>query len=281
MKAFLKKHKKRLMIDFAIVLVLAAMIIDSSCRIVKSEYTVSSDNLPRSFDGFTVAQLSDIHGHMFGKNGHRLVEKLEAASPDIIVISGDLADEDTEDFGEMEAFLSALVEIAPTYYVSGNHEFWADCLGELEEIFENSGVSYLKNEYVFIERSGDKIALLGVEDPNGPKGMIKPTELVEQLEQKEGESFRLLLGHRNDWREKYPDLDVDVIFSGHAHGGIVRLPFVGGVLGTNMNLFPEDVDGALESGRYTLIVSRGLGNSVPIPRFLNNPELVIVKMKSE
>ena len=269
------------MIDFAIVLVLAAMIIDSSCRIVKSEYTVASENLPQSFDGFTVAQLSDIHGHMFGKNGHRLVEKLEAESPDIIVISGDLADEDTEDFGEMEAFLSALTEIAPTYYVSGNHEWWARCLDELEEIFDETGVRYLKNEYVLIERSGEQIALLGAEDPNGPASMIKPTELVEQLEQNEGESFRLLLGHRNDWREKYPELDVDLIFSGHAHGGIVRLPFVGGVLGTNLNLFPDDVEGALESGRYTLIVSRGLGNSVPIPRFLNNPELVIVKLESE
>ncbi|MBR5491079.1 MAG: metallophosphoesterase [Oscillospiraceae bacterium] len=277
----MKKHKKRLLIDLAIVLALAAMIIDSSCRIVKSEYTVSSENLPQSFDGFTVAQLSDIHGRMFGKNGQRLIEKIENERPDIIVISGDLADENTENFDEMEAFLSALVEIAPTYYVSGNHEWWARCLDELEEIFEDSGVKYLKNEYVFIERSGEKIALLGAEDPNGPATMIKPPELVEMLEENEGESFRMLIGHRNDWREKYPRLDVDVIFSGHAHGGIVRLPFLGGVLGTNMNLFPDDVDGALESGRYTLIVSRGLGNSVPIPRFLNNPELVIVKMESE
>ncbi len=277
----MKKHRKRIIIDLVIVLAVALLLLDSSCRIVTSEYTVSSPALPESFEGFTIVQLSDIHGRIFGKDSAGLVKKTAAQEPDIIVISGDMADENMEDLSEMESLLGQLREIAPVYYVSGNHEWWAGWLPELEEIFARQDVRYLKNEYVMLERGGESVALLGVEDPNGPAGMIKPPELVEALESEKGESFRILLGHRNYWRDTYPELDVDLIFCGHAHGGIVRLPFIGGLVGTNFDIFPDDVDGAVESGRYTMIVSRGLGNSVPVPRFLNNPELVVVKLESE
>lgn len=275
----MKKYRKRIIIDLVIVAVLAALLIDSSSRIVTSSYTVSSDNLPESFKGFKIVQLSDIHGHIFGKDSAGLVEKTAAQNPDIIAITGDMADENTENFAELESLLSQLREIAPVYYVSGNHEWWARCIPTLEEIFARQDVRYLQNEYVMLERGGESIALIGVEDPNGPAGMTKPPELVAALEEAEGEGFRVLLGHRNYWRETYPELEVDLIFCGHAHGGIVRLPFVGGVLGTEMSLFPDDVDGTVESGRYTLVISRGLGNSVPIPRFLNNPELVAVTLE--
>lgn len=278
----MKKYRKRIIIDLVIVLILALMLIDSSARIVTSEYTLSSEKLPQSFGDFTIVQLSDIHGHIFGTDSARLVKKTAAQEPDIIVISGDMVDENTEDLSEIESLLGQLREIAPVYYVSGNHEWWAGCLPELEEIFSRQDVRYLRNEYVMLEsEQGESIALLGVEDPNGPADMIKPPELVEKLENEVGEGFRVLLGHRNYWRESYPELDVDLIFCGHAHGGIIRLPFLGGVVGTDFDLFPDDVDGAVESGRYTVVISRGLGNSVPVPRFLNNPELVVVKLKSE
>lgn len=281
MKSFLIKHRKRLIIDFVIVAVVALMLIDSSCRIVVSEYEISSSNLPKSFEGYTVVQLSDLHGRILGRDSSRLVKKTALQQPDIIVITGDMADENTKDFSQIESLLAQLREIAPVYYVSGNHEWWAECLDELGEIFARQDVRYLRNEYVMLERSGESIALIGVEDPNGPYDMIKPPALLEKLEEEQGEGFRLLLGHRNNWREAYPELDADIVFCGHAHGGIVRLPFVGGVLGTDISLFPDDVDGTVRVGRYTLVISRGLGNSVPVPRFLNNPELVKVILKSE
>lgn len=277
----MKKYRKGIIICLVIVLLIVLLVLDSGCRMVTSEYTVSSHNLPGSFEGFTIVQLSDLHGRIFGKDSARLVKKTAARKPDIIVITGDMVDENTGDLTEIESLLRQLRDIAPVYYVSGNHEWWAGCLPELETVFARQEVRYLKNEYVLLEQGGEAIALLGVEDPNGPAAMAKPTELVEALEAEEGEGFRVLLGHRNYWREAYPELDVDLIFCGHAHGGIVRLPFLGGLVGSNFDLFPKDVDGTAESGRYTMVVSRGLGNSVPVPRFLNNPELVVVKLKSE
>lgn len=277
----MKKYRKRIIMCLAIILLLGLLVLDSGCRIVSSEYEVSSPNLPESFEDFTIVQLSDLHGRIFGKDSARLVRLAADQEPDIIVITGDMADENTGDFAGIESLLSQLGDIAPVYYVSGNHEWWARCLPELESIFARQNVRYLKNEYVMLEREGESIALLGAEDPNGPANMISPPELVETLETEQGEGFRVLLGHRNYWRDNYPELDVDLIFCGHAHGGIVRIPFAGGLVGTNFELFPDDVEGAVESGRYTMIVSRGLGNSVPVPRFFNNPELVAVKLKSE
>ena len=269
-----------IIIILVLALVLAAMLADSAWRIVVTEYSVRSEKLPESFDGFTVVQLSDLHGAEFGKGNARLIEKTAEAEPDIIVLTGDFADKDT-DMAVIESLMTELTEIAPVYYVSGNHEWGAGRIDEIKEIFAEHGVRYLSNEYLLLERGDENIVLTGVEDPNAYANMPGPTDVVEQIESEVGESFRLLLGHRNYWADRYPGLDVDVILCGHAHGGIVRLPWLGGVLGTGFELFPDNIDGAVESGRYTMIISRGLGNSTPVPRFLNNPEIVVLKLENE
>lgn len=290
------KKRRTLKIIILLLVILAALLYDSNTRLTVSEYEIASEKLPESFDGFTVVQLSDIHGGLNGGGNARMVQLTAEARPDIIAITGDLADAYT-DMAEVEAILAELVEIAPVYYVSGNHEWAAGRvdklqkltgggqgerrMDELKEVLAGCGVQYLSNSYELLEQGEESIVLAGVEDPNGPFDMIKPDELVDIIKNGQGDGFRLLLGHRNYWAEKYPELEVDIIMCGHAHGGIVRLPFVGGVLGTGFELFPEHVDGAVESGRYTMIVSRGLGNSIPVPRFLNNPEVVVLELKSE
>jgi len=274
------KKRKLPIILLLLLAALVALTLDSNTRIVVTQYTLSSEKLPESFDGFTVVQLSDIHGSEFGKENHRLIEKTAAAEPDIIAITGDMVDEET-DAAVIDSLLGRLVDIAPVYYVSGNHEWGAGRMDEVRELLDRHGVQCLSNEYELISRGDDSIVLAGVEDPNGPYDMIKPIELVDIIEEERGDGFRLLLGHRNYWVEKYPELEVDIIMCGHAHGGIVRLPFTGGVLGAGFEFFPEHVDGAVDSGRYTMIVSRGLGNSIPVPRFLNNPEIVVLKLEKE
>lgn len=264
----------------ALIIILAAITVDSNVRIVTECFTVRSAALPEGFEGFKIAQLSDLHGAGFGKNGSRLVKKLKAASPDIIAITGDMVDSDT-DMETVDALLSELGTIAPVYYVSGNHEWASGRLPELELLLEKHGAVYLHNEYELLSRNGDSMVLVGVEDPNGFRDMPKPDEVVDALRTEQGEKYTVLLGHRNNWAELYPELEVDLILCGHAHGGIIRLPFVGGVLGAGFNLFPDYVDGCFSVGRYELIVSRGLGNSIPIPRFLNNPEIVIVTLQAE
>ena len=273
------KKRKTLKIILLLALLLAALIYDSNSRLVVTEYAAASEKLPESFDGFTVVQLSDIHGARLW-DSEALAEKTAAAKPDIIAITGDMVDEET-DLSAIDELLSRLTEIAPVYYVTGNHEWGAHRVEELEELLNKHGAVYLSNSYRLLEREGESIVLAGVEDPNGPYDMMKPDGLVDIIKNEQGENFTLLLGHRNYWAEKYPELGVDIIMCGHAHGGIVRLPFAGGVLGTGFELFPEHIDGAVESGSYTLIISRGLGNSIPVPRFLNNPEIVVLTLKSE
>lgn len=259
-----------------LLLLLAVLLADSAGRVVVSEYTLSSSRLPENFDGFRIVQLSDVHGARFGEDNRILLEKVRDAMPNIVAITGDLIDEDT-DMAVVDGLLGGLVKIAPVYFVSGNHEWGDGDFDALRVLLEKHGVTYLQNEHLLLERGEDAIVLAGVEDPNGWKAMPTPDEVVDMIKE---QNFTVLLGHRNYWVEEYPALAVDLILCGHAHGGIIRIPFIGGVIGTGRELFPDYVDGAFESGRYTMIVSRGLG-SAPIPRFLNNPEIVCVTLKCE
>lgn len=277
----MKKAKSRILLIIpALLLVMAALLADSNLRIVVTEYTVSSARLPQSFDGFTIAQLSDVHGRSFGEGNVQLLRKTAAAEPDIIALTGDLADGDT-DMEVIDSLLAELVKIAPVYYISGNHEWGEGLMAELEELFARHGVTYLSNEYALISSGSEEIVLAGVEDPNSWSEMPTPADVVDIINKEQGDKYTVLLGHRNYWVEKYPELKVDIILCGHAHGGVVRLPIIGGVLGTGFELFPDYVDGVTQSGQYSMIVSRGLGNSAGIPRFLNNPEIVVLKLQSE
>lgn len=278
----MKKHKTRRKNTYAalaLALALAALLLDSRCRPVTTRCALASARLPASFDGFTIVQLSDVHGALFGKDNSRLLARVQREDPDVIALTGDLADEFT-DMEVVDSLLGALAEIAPVYYVSGNHEWASGLLPELEGLFEQHGVTYLRNECVTLGRGGESIVLAGVEDPNGWRDMSEPDEIVEMIRENHGDAFTVLLGHRNYWAEEYPDLPVDLILCGHAHGGIIRLPLIGGVLGTGRVLFPDWVDGVHEVGRYTLIISRGIGQSPAAPRFLNNPEVVAVTLRS-
>lgn len=276
-----KRKKRGFFTKIILILALLCGLIaaDSRWRIVTTEYAVSSEKLPPEFSGFKIVQLSDLHGEEFGEGNERLLKKVAAAQPDMIALTGDLADENTE-LSVIDTLLTGLTDIAPVYYVSGNHEWWVGCLSELAELFDAHGVTYLRNEYVLLERGESSIVLAGVEDPNGYSDMPKPDEVVDIIKEAHPDAYTVLLGHRNYWVEEYPDLEVDIILCGHAHGGIIRLPFAGGLLGTDRSLFPDYVDGMTASGSYEMIVSRGLGSSVPIPRFLNNPEIVVLTLKT-
>ena len=261
-----------------ICLMLAGLTADSGLRLVTTEYELAFPALPEGFDGFRVLQISDLHGAVFGKENVRLLRAAAAARPDLIAITGDLADAHTH-LGVIDDLLAALTRLAPVYYVSGNHEWSAGILEQLDQIFNRRGVRRLRNEYLPLERNGGVIVLAGVEDPNGWKDMERPDALAARLRAEYPDEFTLLLGHRNDWPEKYPALPVDLILCGHAHGGLVRLPGLGGLLGSGYTLFPDWTAGVYASGSYRMVASRGLGNSTPIPRFLNNPELVCVTLR--
>lgn len=206
---------------------------------------------------------------------------MAAEEPELIALTGDFLDEGEagRELPGVEALVRELVKLAPVYFVSGNHDWASGAEQELFEALEAAGAVCLRNDFLSLERGGDSLILAGVEDPNGPADMETPEELVSRLREAAPAAFVLLLAHRAYWAERYPELDVDLILCGHTHGGIVRLPILGGVAGTNFSLFPEYDAGLFDTGRYKLFISRGLGNSVPLPRFLNTPEIASVTLK--
>ena len=240
--------------------------------------------LPPGFDGYTIVHLSDLHGHEYGEGSLRLLERVAREKPDLIVITGDLIDQEGQ-LQMIPALARSLASVAPTYYVTGNHEWGlgAARVRELKNVLAQCGVTALSNEYAVLERGGAQIVLAGVDDPNGYADQATPEELRARIGSEAPGLFTLLLAHRNDRFEQYAAAGYDFVMSGHAHGGIVRLPFVGGLVGTDRKLFPERTSGLYTLGDSTLFVSRGLGNNtVPVRgfRIFNRPELAVVTLRA-
>ena len=243
------------------------------------------DRLPAEFDGYKIVHLSDLHGHEYGEGSEKLLARVAEQKPDLIVITGDLIDQDSQ-LQMIPALAKGLAAVAPTYYVTGNHE-WGLGTGtvrELKNLLSQCGVKPLSNQYELLERNGAQIVLAGVDDPNGYADQITPEELYARIENNAPGLFTLLLAHRNDRFGQYADAGYDFVMSGHGHGGIVRLPFVGGLVGTNRQFFPKWTSGIYTLGDSTLFVSRGLGNNtVPFQGFrvFNRPELAVVTLKTK
>ena len=280
-KAPKKLHSFR--IALAVLLMLAALFAllfaDSANRLVTTDYTVTSARLPADFDGFRIVQLSDLHGAEFGKDNARLVRAVAAAQPDLIVLTGDFIEAEDQ-IPVTLALARQLVPLAPVYFVSGNHDWASHAISALFDGLADAGVTCLRNEFVTLQRGAGSIVLAGVDDPNGLADMLKPDEVAAAVQAEHHGAFTVLLGHRNYWVEEYPTLPVDVILCGHAHGGIVRLPGVGGLIGTDRTLFPDYTAGMFASGQYQMIVSRGLGQIAQLPRLLNNPEIVCLTLRT-
>lgn len=243
------------------------------------------DGLPTEFDGYKIVHLSDLHGHEYGEGSEKLLARVAEQGPDLIVVTGDLIDQESQ-LQMIPALAKGLAAIAPTYYVTGNHE-WGLGTGtvkELKNLLSQCGVIPLSNQYEVLEREGARIVLAGVDDPNGYADQTTPEELYARIENNAPGLFTLLLAHRNDRFGQYADAGYDFVMSGHGHGGIVRLPFVGGLVGTNRQFFPKWTSGIYTLGDSTLFVSRGLGNNtVPFQGFrvFNRPELAVVTLKTK
>lgn len=245
------------------------------------EITVSSRSLPENFSGFRVAMVADLHGMEFGKDNWRLIETVRKTCPDIIAINGDLI-EDAEQIQMVGPLIGRLLEIAPVFYVTGNHEWYANNVYELMSLLEEKGVIVLANKYKTLEIDGQSIVVAGVHDPNGPYDMKTPEELVTEIRAAQGEdTYVLMLTHRNNQISLWSSLGVDTVLAGHGHGGIIRLPFIGGLVDTTRTLFPEYTDGLYTQGKTNMVVSRGLGNSGVNFRLFNRPQVPVVILENE
>ena len=242
--------------------------------ITVSEYEILSSKLPESFSGYKIAQISDLHNKEFGKDNRRLLKKLEGIAPDIIVITGDIVDASKTDIPSALEFCKGVVKIAPTYYVSGNHEGTLGNYMFLESSMESLGVKVLKNEAVELERNGERITLAGIKD--SVFGRLSADSISRIID---GGAYSILLSHRPERFSDYVTSGADLVFTGHAHGGQFRIPLVGGVIAPNQGLFPEYDSGLYESNGTNMLVSRGLGNSIIPIRINNMPEIVVAELR--
>ena len=272
-----------------VVLITAAALWWGNSSIETDAFIFSSARLPNGFDGARVVQLSDLHGKAFGKNNERLFAAVEAARPDHILITGDLVDRATDDpVGCAASVGAALSAIAPTCYVTGNHE-WGHgpaMVERLKAALRENGVTVLSNEVLPWERGGDTILLAGVDDPNGYADQKTPAQLAADIYAEYGDPFWLLLAHRNNiFNGGYCRLGADLTLCGHAHGGIWRLPFTDGLIDATLTLFPSFTSGfyhCTDEGcaGAEVFVSRGLGNSPRlVPRLFNRPQVAVITLK--
>ena len=245
------------------------------------EFTATFDRLPEGFDGCTIVHLSDLHGAQFGEDNANLLDAVRAAQPDYIVLTGDLLDRFRETPQSYAVNLCAsLMKIAPTYLVTGNHEWALPGIRQLKAAIAETGAVVLTNEFVALEQGGDQIILAGVDDPNGFADQKTPAELADELYAAYDDPFWLLLAHRNNYFEKqYHLLGADLVLCGHAHGGMIRLPLTDGLIGVERELFPSHTAGLYEIGGAKLFVSRGLGNSGPSFRLFNRPQVAVLTLK--
>ncbi len=247
-------------------------------------FSPSFRDLPQGFDGCRVVVLGDLHSTFFGEKNKPLLEAVEAQEPDYIFLVGDLLDafrDVPENYAEETA--AGLTAIAPTYYVTGNHEWALGDVPELKEALEAQGVTVLSNRFVTLERNGDTAVLAGIDDPNGYADQKSPETVAEELRAAYGEdAFWMLLAHRNNYfPDQYSRLGADLVISGHGHGGVIRLPFTDGLVSTDRTLFPSYTAGLYEKNGSTLFVTRGLGNTGPSFRLFNRPEVALLILQKE
>jgi len=279
------KKKKIVRIVVAGVLVFFLIwIIWGNTALELNRYTVSSNRLPEEFDGYRIAHVSDLHNTEMGKENEKLLTMLREAEPDMIAITGDLIDCRRTDMEIALQFTAAAMEIAPCYFVAGNHEARITEYDELKERLTEQGVIVLDDKRIELERSGEKIVLLGVNDPAFPtKHLYGDTETVMKKKLKaisaEENVFTILLSHRPELFECYADSNIDLVLSGHAHGGQFRLPFVGGVMVPNQGFFPKYDAGLFTEGMTKMFVSRGIGNSAFPFRVNNRPEVILIELE--
>ena len=281
-----KKKVIFLAIAAAVLVSLVIWIAWGNAALELNTYTVSSAKLPQSFDGYRIAHVSDLHNAEMGKDNKKLLTILRDADPDMIAITGDLIDSRSTNVEIALNFIREAVKIAPCYYVTGNHEARVNEYDELKSGMEAAGVIVLEDARTEISLEGKTITLIGVNDPSyqtdylfGDSETVMDTKLEEL--HTEDDVFTILLSHRPELFDIYADHGMDLILSGHAHGGQFRLPFIGGLVAPNQGLFPEYDAGIYTEGNTNMLVSRGIGNSILPFRINNRPEVILIELQAE
>lgn len=280
--------------SFLLMLIFIALLIYQNNSVKVEEYKIESEKLNEVFNNYKIIQLSDIHSQYFGENHIKLIKKIKKESPDLIVITGDLVDANRFDFETGVSLVEQLVEIAPVYYVYGNHEMILNDDPENNSFkiaLEELGVIILNNKNTTIEKDGHYFNLLGIQDPSTvyknrslnyleTQRDITEEELRRVTSDINEDYFTVLLAHRPEQFPLYSEFNIDLILSGHTHAGQFRIPFFGGIYAPNQGFLPKYIEGLYTEENSTMIISRGLGYSKIPLRIFNTPEVVSITLKS-
>lgn len=307
-----RKRGKRLLKGFFIFLFLFAVLLIgnhfANKQVFITQYEIVDEEIPQAFDGYRIVQVTDVHSIRSQEQADLLYEKIVAQQPDAVVITGDLVDSTyyTDENNAMEAgtsnkmagqdtvdFVARLTENYYVYFVYGNHEMVL--LDDVDNnpfkvAMEEIGVIFLNNDGVKISKDDESIYMLGIQDP---ATLYKDSDYAEYdthserinammeniMALKEEDLYTVVLSHRPEYFEEYIKYDADLILTGHAHGGQVRLPIIGGLYAPGQGAFPEYTSGLWEEGGTKMIIGRGIGNSVQIPRIFNPPEINVIILK--
>ncbi len=281
------KSKKKMIIITICILACIGFCFWQNNALEVTNYTYSSDEIPLSFDGYRIVQISDLHNKNFGKQPNRLIKEIQSLQPDMIVVTGDIIDSNHTNIETAIAFLNETVSIAPCYYITGNHELWLEetVRTELMERIAKTGTVILNDETIDIVADSDSnidstavetFTLVGLDD-----GSLLGNTLQTLTKDIDKDQFILLLAHEPQNLMFYSKENVDLILSGHAHGGQFRLPGIGGLVAPDQGFLPKYTEGLHTENGVSMIISRGIGNSIVPIRIFNRPEIVCVEFVSE
>ncbi len=241
-----------------------------------THYTYSDKELPKEFDGFRIAFVSDLHCKMLGEKEKKLIHAITSLSPDIVVFTGDMIDGNHKDITPVKDLLSGLSGKYPMFAVSGNHE--KDILQNYEKLlayYMEFGVYDLDDASFDLSVDGAHIGIYGIS--------YRDSYYIKKLDQKPNKfnnKFNILLYHDATVFPQVSFYGYNLVISGHTHGGIIRLPFLGGLISNNISFFSDYDNGVYHMNDSTLISNRGIGDAF-VPRFYNRPEVVCVTLRTE
>ncbi len=273
------------MVYIILFFLLLLAIYDSNNNIDISEYKIKSNKIPMEFNNFKILQLSDLHNKKFGKDNKILVDKINNISPDIIVITGDML---TRNNNEYSTFLNLVTELTKKYkiyFILGNHEQKIKlCDKKIYELFkqiEDLGVILLDNKMIKITKNDSYINIYGLYISlkyyqYRQKHTFELKDIENSIGKLNSEDFNILLTHNPFFFKTYALWGADLTLCGHVHGGIIKVPFIGGVLSPERKFFPKYYEGTYLIDKHTLIVSRGLGVGKTMFRLFNRPELPLI-----
>lgn len=277
-----KKNKKRIWPWIAAAVLLAVIALGLDNRLCIRHYSVDTDG---ACTGVRIALVTDLHSCKYGEGQRTLIEALDAQQPDVVLLGGDILDDELPD-ENAERLIAAAAERYPCYYVSGNHEYWsgAQRFAEKMAILEKYGVRRLSGEWEELRIGDAQLCICGVDDPDAAlldENFSFEAQLTALNDARPNDVYTLLLSHRPEYWDVYAAQGYELTLCGHAHGGQWRIPLIlNGVYAPNQGFFPKLAGGAYVQDDTTMIVSRGLAReSTRVPRFFNRPELVIIDLE--